>query len=195
MYESICETLEKQTWEQRGYEMAEIGTRDPTSSVARMLTWILQDRLVVTAYNYPEVDLHKTAFPDNTFDITVADQVLEHTQRPWLCAEELWRITKQGSLCIVATPIIHPIHPNPLDCWRIMPDGYKVIFPEEKWEWLNFGMWGDRHLVAWECESPITRGLTGDWLSMPQAKDIVPNYGPETDGLWPVVAWLVGRKR
>src|SRR3990167_2046796 len=125
--------------------MAEIGTRDPTSSVARMLTWILQDRLVVTAYNSPEVDLHKTAFPDNTFDITVADQVLEHTQRPWLCAEELWRITKQGSLCIVATP--------------------------------------------------ITRGLTGDWLSMPQAKDIVPNYGPETDGLWPVVAWLVGRKR
>lgn len=196
MYEALCETLEKVAWEQRPYEMAEIGTRDPTSSIARILMWILTpNRLTVTAYNYPEVDLHKTTFPDNVFDITVADQVLEHTERPWVCAEELWRITRAGGLTIVATPIIHPIHPNPLDVWRIMPDGYKVIFPESRWEWLTLGMWGDRHLIGWECESPITRGLTGDWLPVAQAKESIPNYGPGTDGVWPVVIWYIGRKR
>src|SRR3990167_3798035 len=195
MYSDIFSTLSALSWEYREHTLIEFGCHEPTSAIIRMLVYLLQDRLNPTAVDYPAVDLHKTDYADGEWDITVADQVLEHTQRPWLCAEELYRITKPGGLCIVATPIILHVHPNPLDCWRIMPDGYKVIFPEEKWQYLEFGMWGDRHLVAWECESPVTRGFTGDWLSVRAAKEAIPNYGQGTDGSWPVVIWWIGRKK
>jgi hypothetical protein len=195
MYLEIYETLAKLDWGNRSYESIEFGSRDPSSSIARMLVYILGDRMFPRSVEYPQIDLHKTPYADGQWDITIADQVLEHTLKPWVCAEELHRITQQGGLTIVATPIIHPIHPNPVDCWRIMPDGYKVLFPEEKWEWLTFGMWGDMQLVGWEIASPVTRGLTGNWLSVADAKATLPNYGPNTDSLWPVVAWLVARKR
>ncbi len=195
MYSDIYETLSQLDWEERPYHSIEFGSRDPSSSIARMLVYLLGDRMFPQSVEYPAVDLQKTSYADSAWDITIADQVLEHIERPWLAADELYRITKSGGLCIVATPIILHIHPNPLDCWRIMPDGYRVIFPEEKWRYEAFDMWGDRHLVAWECESPITKGFTGDWLSVRAAKEAIPDYGPGTDGQWPVVIWWIGRKR
>ena len=195
-YASVFETITNLEYENRVYSLVEFGCREPSSSIIRMFKWKLGDNCHPRAVEYPEYDIQNVRqFSDGQWDIVVADQVLEHVERPWLGAEEIYRITKTGGLTIIGTPIILHVHPNPKDCWRIMPDGYKVIFPEEKWEWLNFGLWGDMHIVAWECESPITRGFTGDWLPVSQAKEIIPNYGPGTDGVWPIVAWLCARKR
>lgn len=197
MYEEIYASIRDNVkWENKDYNLIEFGTREPTSSIIRMIVYDMRNKDITSTLNakvvdYPTVDLQSTIYDDNEWDITIADQVLEHVERPWLAADELYRITKPDGLCIVNTPFLHPIHPNPIDCWRITPDGYKVLFPESKWERVLAGMWGNRNIIEWEYNSPITRGLTGDWLSVAQAKEIMPCYNEPTDNLNPIVLFNV----
>lgn len=202
MYESIYATIrDKIEWQAKDYNLVEFGCLEPTSSLIRMITYDMRNKLndrqftlYAHAVEYPLVDIQGTVYDDEEWDITIADQVLEHVKRPWLAADELHRITKTGGLCIAATPFIHPLHFCPLDCWRIAPDGYKVLFPEDRWEYLLEGAWGDMQKTAWYINSPITRGLTGEWLSVEKAKEIMPCYNNNSDGLWPTVIFNVMRR-
>jgi SAM-dependent methyltransferase len=194
MYEDIFNTLSSLEFNKDKYLLAEFGCREPTSSIMRMAVNILGNRVKLYNLDYPAVDLQETGFLDDIFDITVADQVFEHVEKPWVAAEELHRITAPGGIAIVCTPYIHPIHPNPIDCWRISPDGYKVLFPNDKWETIRFHGWGNKEIVQWEMNSAITRGLTGDWLSVKDAQESMPCYSSEYDGKFPIVLWWIGRK-
>lgn len=201
-YEDISRFAHSWKWEDKDYKLIEFGCREPTSSIMRIIVHALRSQLPhggmyrdisLFAADYPEHDLQYTRFEDNSWDITVADQVLEHVKRLWLAAEELHRITKPGGICIVCTPFIHPIHPNPIDCWRIAPDGYKVIFPDHLWEYLYRGMWGDRDTIVAEYTSPKVRGLSGDWMNVAEASQ-QPFYKEGSDGLNPIVIWNVMQK-
>lgn len=70
-------------------------------------------------YNYP-VD-------DNTFDIVLSGQVMEHVSKIWVWLKELERITKPGGKIILISPVSWPYHEAPIDCWRIYPDGMKAL--------------------------------------------------------------------
>ncbi len=194
-YEGVFSALEKLTWEERPYRLIEFGTREPTSSIMRMFVYLLGDRVQLKAVEYPEWDLERVyQAHDGEYDVVVADQVLEHVERPWLAADEIRRITATGGLAVVCTPFLHPIHPNPLDCWRIAPDGYKVLFPESVWEWVTFGMWGTREILDWILRHPMSRGMTGDWVAVEEAMKS-PTYKDESDGLFPIVMYWIGRKK
>lgn len=196
MYEHLFAALRGLEWTLGAYRVLEIGTREPTSSVMRMLFNLLGDACHSTLGDYPDVDIQKMFYPDESFDVVIADQVLEHVERPWLAAEEIRRVLDGGGLAIVATPFVYPIHKAPLDCWRIAPDGYKVLFPVAQWEWIEFGMWGDHGIVQWEYNSPRTRGLTGEWMSVAEARAALGEaYRDHTDELHPIVIWWMGRKK
>lgn len=203
LYEHLYTVLrDRITWQSKDYHLIEFGCREPTSAIIRMVTYDMRQKLndkqytlFARAVDYPLVDIQGTIYDDSEWDITVADQVLEHVKRPWKAAEELHRITKVGGLCIVATPISLHNHPNPLDCWRILPDGYDVLFPDSLWETIEEGEWGNMEQVAWYINSPITRGFTGDWLSVAKAKEIMPCFNDEPDHLWPIVIWRIYRKK
>jgi len=75
--------------------------------------------LVSEPYSFP--------FEDNTFDIVLSNQVMEHVEKPWIWVTEMSRVLKYSGLMYIATTWKFKIHRFPVDCWRILPDGMKVI--------------------------------------------------------------------
>jgi SAM-dependent methyltransferase len=66
--------------------------------------------------------------PDNTFDIVICTEVLEHTNNPFNVVNELERIVKPGGLVCVSTPFNFRIHGPLPDNWRFTIHGLKTLF-------------------------------------------------------------------
>jgi len=67
---------------------------------------------------------------DNSYDIILAGQVIEHVRKIWVWIKELSRVCKKGGYIIIISPISYPYHEAPYDCWRIYPEGMKALFEE-----------------------------------------------------------------
>jgi SAM-dependent methyltransferase len=196
MYEGLHTILADLSWESRPYHLLEIGSAEPTSSVIRIVTSLIGRWCVPQVGNWPQVNIENLeTYSDASVDLLVADQVLEHVQKPWLAAQAMRRVLVHGGLAVVATPYLHPIHLCPLDCWRISPDGYDVLFGENDWEVLGRGSWGNRAICQELYASAVSQGMTGHWVPYAQARQLLPSFDTPPDGLHPVVMWWVGRKR
>ncbi len=78
------------------------------------------DFVVKDPYNWTEIE-------DDTYDIVICGQVLEHSEFFWLLFEEMVRVLKpNGYLCVIA-PIKCKVHKFPVDCWRFLPDGMRAL--------------------------------------------------------------------
>jgi SAM-dependent methyltransferase len=71
--------------------------------------------------------------PDNSYDLVISGQTLEHTKAPWLWVKEIERICKPNGLIIIIAPWKWDRHNYPIDCWRILPDGMTYLLAE----WCN----------------------------------------------------------
>jgi SAM-dependent methyltransferase len=91
------------------------------------ITNMLPKGCEILAPSYPDVDIHKMPYEDNSFDYVIADQVLEHVRRPWIGVEEVRRVLKPGGLTILTSALIFPVHGVPHDYWRFTPEGLKVL--------------------------------------------------------------------
>ena len=74
-------------------------------------------------YHYP--------IADNTFDIVLSGQVMEHVRNIWLWVDELKRITRDNGHIIIISPVSWHYHEAPVDCWRIYPEGMKALMEEK----------------------------------------------------------------
>ena len=68
--------------------------------------------------------------PDNTFDVVLSCQVIEHVRKPWIWIKELARVSKKGGYVIIINPVSWPYHSAPIDCWRIYPEGMHALYEE-----------------------------------------------------------------
>ena len=50
------------------------------------------------------VDLEKTHFPDNYFDVIMTSEVFEHVARPYKAFQEIYRILKPGGIHVMTVP-------------------------------------------------------------------------------------------
>lgn len=64
-------------------------------------------------------------FDDDSFDLVISGQCLEHVYAPWLLMKEIERVCNQW--VIIVAPWKWRIHRYPIDCWRILPDGMKYL--------------------------------------------------------------------
>jgi len=64
---------------------------------------------------------------DNSFDLVLCTQVLEHVQNPARVVDECFRVLKPGATLIATVPCIFPQHGYPADNWRFMPDGFRYL--------------------------------------------------------------------
>lgn len=64
---------------------------------------------------------------DNSFDLVLCTQVLEHVQNPGRVVDECYRVLKPGGILIATAPAIYPEHGYPADNWRFMPDGFRYL--------------------------------------------------------------------
>ncbi len=67
-------------------------------------------------------------FEDDTFDVVLCGQVLEHCENPFKLMEECYRVLKPGGFFFGVAPFKWDEHRFPVDCWRILPDGWKALF-------------------------------------------------------------------
>ncbi|WP_308992637.1 methyltransferase domain-containing protein [Mariniflexile litorale] len=74
-------------------------------------------------------DGHFIPFVNNTFDIVLAAQVIEHTINPWKFCQELQRITKLSGVLQIEAPHNFPYHAEPYDFYRFTYTGMRSLFP------------------------------------------------------------------
>lgn len=70
-------------------------------------------------YEYP--------IDDESFDIVISGNTMEHVKAIWRWVIELKRILKRGGLLCITTPHSLPEHRYPVDCWRVLPDGMRAL--------------------------------------------------------------------
>lgn len=75
-------------------------------------------------------DGHFIPFADNSFDLVLAAQVIEHTINPWKFCLELQRITRIDGLLQIEAPQNFPYHAEPFDFFRFTYTGLRSLFPQ-----------------------------------------------------------------
>ena len=80
----------------------------------------------------PNVDIVLTSpylFPleDNSVDLVISGQALEHIEFFWLTWMEIVRIVRPGGHIFIIAPCQFQEHKYPVDCWRFYSDGFKAL--------------------------------------------------------------------
>jgi len=75
-------------------------------------------------------DGHYIPFEDNSFDMILAAQVIEHTINPWKFCSELQRVTKMGGILQIEAPQSYPYHAEPYDFFRFTFTGMRSLFSQ-----------------------------------------------------------------
>lgn len=132
----------------------------------------------------PNVDIVAPAMPwplaDNSYDVVVSGQCLEHVEAPWIWIKEIERICKPGGFIMVIAPWQYPIHRFPVDCWRILPDGMSYLL--SKWchcELLGVGT-VDANVTSEKGSSAVgdCYGLARKLTPLPRMGSSEPHSGP-----------------
>ena len=107
------------------------------------------DIIIKNPYNWEEIE-------DDSYDVVICGQTLEHVEFFWKTMEEISRILKPGGLCCIIVPSSGPVHKNPLDCYRFNENGVKSLAKYVKFDILESGTnndgishpWYDSFLIA-----------------------------------------------
>ena len=84
---------------------------------------------------------------DESVDLVVSGQTLEHVKNPFRSVTEMTRVLKTGSHIILIAPSAGPRHDS-IDCWRFMHDSFKAIAEEcglkVVLDYVDTGPWEER---------------------------------------------------
>jgi len=113
-------------------------------------------------------DIHLLPFRDNTADVILLLDVLEHCQSPRNIVQEVQRVLKPDGVCIAVVPFLYKFHPDPSDYYRYTDQALSYLFKDFSKVYLSaFGnrfqciyellyqgplryiMFPFNHLVAW----------------------------------------------
>lgn len=82
---------------------------------------------LITERNYPEESIFDIQSDDESYDIVVSDQVLEHIEgNPSDAIQEVVRVLKPGGIMLHTTCMFVPIHGED-DFWRFTPQGLSAL--------------------------------------------------------------------
>jgi SAM-dependent methyltransferase len=131
-------------------------------------------------YFYPSFDICNVSSEyQNTADIVLIEQVLEHVKNPWKAIENIKKILRPGGYILVTTPFFLKVHGAPMDYWRWTKDGLSAMLEDSGLIVENAESWGNRDCIISNLSS---------WPDY-QEND---NLSNETD--FPIVVWALARK-
>ena len=71
---------------------------------------------------------HDLRFPDESFDVVISTEMLEHDPFPWVSMAEMGRVLKPGGVLILtARGNGFKLHAYPDDYWRFMPSSFPLL--------------------------------------------------------------------
>jgi SAM-dependent methyltransferase len=94
------------------------------------IVWDTVDIFAHPDLTYTATSEYSFPIPDNTYDVVVAANVLEHVRKVWVWIRELSRVCKPGGYVITVNPVSWPYHAIPIDCWRAYPEGMRALYDE-----------------------------------------------------------------
>jgi SAM-dependent methyltransferase len=118
-----------------GMRVLEIGPDRNPSTFQKIVgvgrtEWETVDICPREALTYVARDEYHFPVADESYDIVLSGNVIEHVRKVWLWVGELARICKKGGHIVTINPVSWPYHEAPVDCWRIYPDGMKALYEE-----------------------------------------------------------------
>lgn len=176
--------------------LAEVGNTLPRQC-GRVLSISHSERLIevlglepieIVAANYPDSSMLALPFEDDSLDLVVSDQVLEHIEgSPQKAIDECRRVLRRGGLAVHTTCFINPIHAAPDDFWRFTPQALALL--HRGWsETIECSGWGN--FAAWT----VARNHLRYW-GIPHATwHPLHRLATRNDPAWPIVTWIVARK-
>lgn len=78
-------------------------------------------------------DAHRLPFAAGSIDIIYSIAVLEHVRKPWIVAEEIYRVLRPGGYIVVELPFLNVIH-DEHDYFRFTDKGIRSLFDEDRFE-------------------------------------------------------------
>ena len=75
-------------------------------------------------------DIHDIPRQDQSVDVVICTEVLEHCRDPRTAVSELHRLLRPGGVCVLSTRFIHPYHPDPHDYFRFTSCGLTELFSD-----------------------------------------------------------------
>jgi len=115
-----------------GKSVLEVGSYNVNGSVGPLFAGA-REYYGVDSRPGPGVDFvmsaHDLKYLENTFDIVISTEMLEHDPAFWLSMREMGRVLKTGGhLIITARGNGFPLHEHPGDYWRFMPESFRLLF-------------------------------------------------------------------
>ncbi|MDW8295435.1 MAG: class I SAM-dependent methyltransferase [Raineya sp.] len=91
----------------------------------------------------PRADIHispegKINLPDNSVQVVLSTQVLEHVPNPVLYLQEAYRILEKNGWLLLTTHGYWMFHPDPTDFWRWTSMGLRKIIQQAGFEIVDF---------------------------------------------------------
>lgn len=77
-------------------------------------------------------DAHVLPFKDSSFDIILANNVIEHFYDPQKAVKEMKRVLKMGGQIYFTVPFLYPVHEAPHDYARFTKFGLQKLFEDFK---------------------------------------------------------------
>ena len=144
-YELMCRMLSKFIIESRAYaddysmRVLDVGSMDVRGigSYKNMFTfdgiqknWTYTGLDIEAGLNVDTVspDPYNWPVADESYDVVISGQCMEHVEAPWLWVKEVERVCKRGGFAFIIAPFYHPVHRFPVDCYRYVPDGFSYLF-------------------------------------------------------------------
>lgn len=94
-------------------------------------------------------DVHNhLPFADDSVDLVIMTEALEHLRDPAVAMREVWRILKPAGRLILTTPFLWPIHEEPNDYQRFTPYGLPRLLARAGFRESTVSRYGNYALSA-----------------------------------------------
>ena len=115
-------------------KVLEVGSRSAINQedICNLRPLLVQSQyLGVDMQKGPGVDLVADAtqlpFPDQSFDLVMCFETLEHADNPWKIVAEIERVCKKNGIIILSSQQNFPLHMHPSDYFRYTPYGLSSL--------------------------------------------------------------------
>jgi len=78
------------------------------------------------------------SLPSAHFALVICCSVMEHVRKPWLFAENISQLTREGGQLYISVPWVWRYHPYPDDYFRFSWCGVMELFPGFEWSRMEY---------------------------------------------------------